>query len=103
MVFAFSPAIADNAKDSQRRKGQINDAFVECLGGSFAQLLRRTRTDRTMRPGRPCSRRQEHGNDQNDKRLVHGTSITYQRYDIINQPLQSSYSAGNASALPRRE
>jgi hypothetical protein len=41
-LFALPPTIADDAKDGQRGKSEIDDTSVERFGRSFTQLLGRT-------------------------------------------------------------
>jgi hypothetical protein len=48
---AFPPPITNNPQEGKRCKCEVNNASIEGFGRLFAQLLRSTGADRTLRIG----------------------------------------------------
>jgi hypothetical protein len=90
-LFTPPPTKADDAKYSQGGKGQHNNAFVECLGRPFTQLLGRAGTDGAL--GLDYGRGdQEEAQDQQGQsvllyreilffQLIHNCGVESQNYD----------------------
>ena len=51
-VIVLPPAIADEAKNSKGGEGQVEDPFIQGLGGPLTQLLGRTGANGALRPAR---------------------------------------------------
>jgi hypothetical protein len=78
MIFTLPPTIADDTADRKGRKGEVYDAFIQGLGGPFAQLLCRTGADRALSSDYGRSEHEEAQDQQGQSVLLYRTILFFQ-------------------------
>jgi hypothetical protein len=91
LLFALPPTKADNAKNSQGGKGQIEDPFIQGLGGPLTQLLGRSGADGALGFYRGRGGKKKAQGQYNQPvlfykeilivRMIHNSGVESQNYD----------------------
>ena len=91
MIFTLPPTIPDDTADRKGRKGEVNNPFVQRLGGPLAQLLCSPGADGALGPDYGRSDQEEAQDQQGQPVLlyrkilffqpIHNCRVESQKYD----------------------